>query len=111
MSGSKTGKWKIIWTEPAVHDLSEIAEYIGRDSQHYAARIVQAVYGLAENLSMFPLKGRIVPEFGQENLREIIYQSYRIIYKIEPERLAILSIVHTSRDLIELPQKEPWDIG
>ncbi|MFQ5674208.1 MAG: type II toxin-antitoxin system RelE/ParE family toxin, partial [Nitrospinales bacterium] len=75
MSGSKTGKWKIIWTEPAVHDLSEIAEYIGRDSQYYAARIVQAVYELAENLSTFPLRGRIVPEFGQENLSRLLKKS------------------------------------
>ena len=38
--------------------------------------------------------GRIVPEFGIENIREIIVGSYRVIYRIRDEDVQILTVHH-----------------
>lgn len=95
-------KWHVIWTEPAYDDLAEIVEYISHDSEYYASMVANGIYDAGESLSMFPLRGRIVPEFGRQDFREIFFQSYRVIYKIESERIAILAIVHSSRDIVSL---------
>lgn len=92
-------KWLVIWTEPAYNDLAEIVEYISHDSESYASVVAKGIYEAGESLSIFPLRGRIVPEFDREDFRELFYQSYRVIYKIESERIAILAIIHSSRDL------------
>ncbi|MFH0904357.1 MAG: type II toxin-antitoxin system RelE/ParE family toxin [Methanobacteriota archaeon] len=104
-------KWQVIWTEPAYDDITEIVEYINLDSKHYASIVAQGIYDAGESLSIFPLRGRIVPEFDRQDFREIFYQSYRVIYKIESERIAILAIVHSSRDIASLITKRPLDIN
>ena len=50
-----------------------------------------------ERLENFPLSGRIVPEFGQEYIREIIFGSYRIVYLVGEEEVSILTVFHSSR--------------
>lgn len=111
VTDKKGDKWKVIWTDPAVDGLSKIVEYISNDSERYAARVAKGIYDAVGSLSIFPLRGRVVPEFRRENFRELIYQSYRIIYKVEVNRIAILSIVHSSRDLARLARRESWDVG
>jgi plasmid stabilization system protein ParE len=111
MSRKRKTKWKIIWTEPAVESLSEIVEFISRDSEYYAARVAKAIYEVVESLAVFPLRGRVVPEFKRDDFRELIYQSYRIIYKVQANHIAVLSIVHSSRDLLGLVRKESWEIS
>ena len=54
--------------------------------------------------------GRVVPEYDREDLRELIFHNYRIIYKVEPERVAIATIVHASRDLMRWYPPEAWDV-
>jgi toxin ParE1/3/4 len=72
---------KIVWTEPAVADLESIRDYISRDSEHYASRLIERIFETIENLQKFPNKGRKVPEAEQENNREILFQNYLSIRK------------------------------
>ena len=95
-------EWQVIWTEPAFNDLCEIVKYISQDSEFYASTVAQKIYDTAESLTAFPFRGRVVPELGRQDIREIFSQSYRIIYKIKQDRVAILAIVHFSRDLWKL---------
>lgn len=111
MTKRRKKKWRLIWTDPAVESLSEIVEFISRDSEYYAANVAKGIYETAENLILFPLMGRTVPEFNREDFRELFYQSYRIIYKVESDRIALLTIVHCSRDLLALARRESWEIG
>ena len=90
---------KLIWTDPSIADLRAIRDYIGRDSDYYAADLVEQVVLSVERLLQFPRLGRVVPEVQDENIRELVQQSYRIIYRIVGERIEILTIVHGSRDL------------
>ena len=97
---------KLIWTDPSVEDLRAIRDYIGRDSDYYAADVMEEVVLCVERLLRFPKLGRVVPETQDENIRELVHQNYRIIYRIAGERIEILTIVHGGRDLT-LPQTAP----
>ena len=100
---------KLIWTDPSVADLRAIRDYIARDSDSYAADLVGELILSAER-SPFPKLGRVVPETQDENIRQLLYQNYRIIYQIVGERIEILTVVHGSRDPTSR-QPAPWKIG
>ncbi len=93
---------KIEWTDPALEDLNQIFKYIARDSTYYANLFIKRIYESIQNLKDFPESGRVVPEKGINNLREIIMQNYRIIYRYRKvEKIVeILTIIHGSRQLV-----------
>ncbi len=93
---------KVIWTELALDDLKTIYEFISRDSIHYAGRQIEKIIGRAEQLEMFPASGRIVPEFNNELIRELIEGNYRIVYKIESEDLIGIVRIHHSAKLLTI---------
>ena len=62
---------KIVWSHAAAEDLEAGAEYIHRDSPAYAASFVQKTFDVVRSLNQFAERGRIVPEFGGKNIREI----------------------------------------
>lgn len=66
---------KVIWTDPALKDLHDIIEHIAEDSPVYAERFGLQVVESPRRLEQFPYCGRIVPEFNDENIRELIYGS------------------------------------
>jgi toxin ParE1/3/4 len=101
---------KLIWTDPSIEDLRSIRDYIARDSDYYAADFVEQVILSVERLLRFPRLGRVVPEAQDENIRELVYQNHRIIYRIAGERIEILAIVHGKRDLTK-HRTPPWEIG
>jgi plasmid stabilization system protein ParE len=100
---------KIYWAEPAVSDLKGIRDYIARDSEYYARRFIEKIMEAIESLPGFPARGRVVPEAETENIRELLFHNYRIIYNVETERILILTIIHGSRDLTTKEPK-PWEI-
>ena len=90
---------KLIWTEKAVKSVEDIADFISKDSIYYAKKTVKDIYAISKSLKIFPNKGRKVPEYDNEYIREIIYKSYRIIYKIENDNILILSVISGYMDL------------
>jgi len=99
----------IEWSRRARTDLRELKAYIAKDSPYYARRFTERIIASVEKLADFPKIGRRVPEAeGREDLRELIYQGYRIIYLTRPERVFIVTIVHGSRDLAGNDVK-PWN--
>jgi toxin ParE1/3/4 len=50
-------------------------------------------------LAQFPRSGRIVPEYDDENVRELIVYSYRIIYRLQENEVVIAAVVHGRRNL------------
>ncbi len=100
---------KIAWTETAFSDLKSIRDYIARDSDYYATRFIERIIEAVEDLKRFPKMGRRVPEATEENILEILFHSYRIIYRLEERRILILIIVHGARDLSHRRPK-PWEV-
>ena len=89
---------KIVWTEMAVNDLKEIFDYISEDSNHYANKTVNMIYQKAQIISVNLYAGRVVPEFSEPLLRELIFSNYRIVYRIKNEvQVDILRVYHSAR--------------
>ena len=57
---------------------------------------------IIDSLVDFPYRGRIIPEYENPNLREVIYKSYRIAYRLNGDNIEIAAIAHTSRKFIDL---------
>jgi len=93
---------KIIWSPKAADNLEEICNFIGEDSDYYARVFAQRIIYEIEKIPDFPNAGRIVPEYQQKNLREKIFQSYRIVYRIKPDAIEIVAIVHGARLLHDI---------
>ena len=83
----------------AKEDLEQIEEYISRDSIYYANKTIEGIIEKTKYLSMFPYMGRKIPEFDNANLRELIYKSYRIIYRVN-SNIYILKVFHHSTDIL-----------
>ena len=89
---------KIKWTNFALQDLNEIAEFISKDSVRYAQMTVTYLFESPSILKSHPKAGRIFPEFNEENLRELIRGNYRIVYRIvDKSRIDILPVHHSAR--------------
>ena len=89
---------QVEWSKLAKEDLQEIYDYISNDSERYALRVVDRIVERTEKLSVHPLTGRVVPEFEDENLRELIEGNYRIIYYMESkEKISIVRIYQGAR--------------
>lgn len=70
---------------------------------------LEKIIGAVENLSIFPYMGRVVSGSKKKNIREIIVSSFRIIYRIEKERILVLAVVHCARDLRRRPRS--WELS
>ena len=100
---------KVEWTEPAVNDLDSIHDFIGRDSKLYADSFIEKILNTVDKLGNFPEIGRKVPEANNPDIRELIFQNYRIIYRISTDLVQMISVIHGSRDLTKRLVK-PWEI-
>jgi toxin ParE1/3/4 len=94
------------WSAPARDDLKQIHDYIAKDSKYYARRVIQEIIAKTENLIEHPEIGRIVPEVSDQNVRELIVYSYRLVYEISESggRIEILAVIHGKRDF-----NSAWD--
>ena len=96
--------------EPALRNLQGIRDHIALDKPFYAAQFIGRIVSTVERLKDFPQIGRMVPEAGREDVRELVFQGYRIIYRPLVDRIQILIVVHGSRDLTRMNLK-PWEMG
>jgi toxin ParE1/3/4 len=83
---------KLIWTKEALLRLKEIDEYISRDNPVAATDFVDKLILVAETIVDNPKKGRVVPELSLENIRELLYKNYRIVYLVKKNSLDILTV-------------------
>lgn len=87
----------IRWTLQAAGDLEGIVDCIAVDSVHYAQLFAIDVLALADTLADFALRGKIVPEIGDAEVRELLCGNYRLIYRVRNGLVEILTIIHSAR--------------
>ncbi|MBK9129789.1 MAG: type II toxin-antitoxin system RelE/ParE family toxin, partial [Phycisphaerales bacterium] len=73
---------RVVWTESALADLQAIQGFVSRDSARYADLLVERILGAVGRIASFPRSGRVVPEFLDDSLREVIQGNYRIVYRL-----------------------------
>ncbi|MBV7300142.1 type II toxin-antitoxin system RelE/ParE family toxin [Enterovibrio paralichthyis] len=90
---------EVIWTETALSDLNDIAEYIALENVVAAKHLVQTVFASVERLEHFPESGRTPPELENLSYREVIVNPCRVFYKQEGDKVFILFVMRVERDL------------
>jgi plasmid stabilization system protein ParE len=97
--------WKVIISPSAQADLADVVRYVAQHDSDAAARLGFELITRAENVANFPDMGRVVPEYKQPNLREVICRSYRIIYRLQrdQQRVDIVRFWHGARGFPQVP--------
>lgn len=90
---------EIIWTDPALDQLDEIAEYIALDNPSAARDLVARIFEIVERLRRFPESGREPPELPGSVYREIVSSPCRVFYRREGKKVLVL---HVMRDEMQL---------
>lgn len=93
----------IRWTEHAVAQLAAIAEYVSLASPVYAEQVVERLIGRLDQACVFPESGRVVPEVDRVEIRELLEPPYRLIYRVHPGVIEVLSVVHSRQHFPGLP--------
>ena len=88
---------EVVWRPQALRDLEAIEAYYEEVAPDFAPLFVAGAFEAASRLSDLPNIGRIVPELGDESIRELIYRQYRIIYVVDEGSAEILTVYHSAR--------------
>lgn len=91
---------RVIWAPQALADLEAIGDFIAREAPRFAQVLTDGAFEAVERLEAFPRSGRVVPEIGDESMREILYRGYRILHIVSGEEgmeeVKILTVFHSS---------------
>ena len=90
------------WSEHAAAQLAVVAEYVALSSPVYAEQLVDRIAGRLDQAREFPESGRMVPEFARAEIRELIEWPYRLVYRVRPDAIEVLSVLHGRQELREL---------
>ena len=88
---------QVIWTEPALQELDEIADYISLDNPTAAKKLVQKIFGRVDQLIQHPKSGKSVEELQVSVYRKIVVSPCKIFYR-EDEDQNIVYVIHVIRD-------------
>jgi plasmid stabilization system protein ParE len=101
---------KIVWSPLAIERAHDIAAYIAQDRPEAALKWLDGLFASTDRLEKFPQSGRVVPEIGSPEYREVIFRkAYRVIYRIERSSLAILTVRNCAEEIdrTEIDSQEP----
>lgn len=88
---------QIIWAPQAIEDVGAIRGYVERDSPRSADLLVERLLSAVEHLETDSLSGRVVPEIGNDAVSEVIHGNYRIVYRVQPDLVEIVTVFHGAR--------------
>ncbi len=93
---------KVVFSSSARNILAEIVKFIAYDKPQAARKWAASILESVSKLSDLPRIGRIVPEYADDNIREIVKGQYRIVYKIDEEKQTVVIVIfhHGKRLLI-----------
>jgi toxin ParE1/3/4 len=90
---------KIVWSPLALKRVQEIAAYIAMDKPSAAEAWIRGLFKAVTRLGRYPESGRIVPEVQRADIREIVYNSYRAVYRLD-DQISVLTVIH-GRQLLD----------
>jgi plasmid stabilization system protein ParE len=93
------------WSPEANQDVDSIRAYLERNSPGYAKAVVARIIATTESIAVFPESGRLVPGVHDPHVRERFVHRYRIVYRLEPERVYLVAIIHGSRLMTALLER------
>lgn len=103
MSASET--FQVHWSGAAVGDLESILGYIAEDDRPAAMAVLDRLEHRASTLVNMPERGRIVPELREQGItvyRELVEPPWRILYRIESDRVWVLAVIDGRRNVEDI---------
>jgi plasmid stabilization system protein ParE len=96
--------YKLTWSPTARLDLKDLCEFIAQDDPVAASNFAKGVFDSVERLRTFPMSGRIVPEFADPVIREVIRKPCRIVYRVKEneQRVEIARVWYAARGIPEV---------
>ena len=96
-------KRRVSFAPSALTNLEEIRSwYADQQVPDVGERLLREIVDAVLRLADFPESGRPVPEFGLAQLREIIHPPFRIVYRLDDERVRVVRIWRSER-LMTMP--------
>lgn len=95
---------RVVWTELAFAQLDEATAFVAADSPRTADRWLHMILEVAGQLSESPHSGRVVPEVAREDVRELIFSPYRLVYRRGSDAVYVTMVLHERRNV------EPEDV-
>jgi len=89
---------RVIWAPRAIRRVTEIAGYIAADRPGAARTWTRALFDRVRTVSHQPRMGRQVPELNRDEVREVLHGEYRVVYRIDPKRVVVLTVRHGRRE-------------
>lgn len=102
---------ELIWTESALSDLNEIAEYIALENLPAACALIQRVFSAVERLERHPAFGKVPSELEGNRYREVMCGPCRIFYRHAKGRVFILYVMRSERELRNFMLEDRNDRG
>ena len=93
---------KVSWSNRALKSLASIYRYIEEDSPSAANQTIDRIIKRGDSLASFPQLGRIVEHYNRPNIRELIENPYKIIYRVQKDEIQIIDVFHSAQLL-------PWE--
>lgn len=90
---------KVQWAPLAIERVAEIAAYIAEDNPCAAEIWIRDTFARVAQLGQFPQSGRQIPETPRKDIRELVWENYRIIYRIDSRQVSVLTVRHTRQIL------------
>ncbi len=97
--------YEVYWASVAENDLLGIVEFISEDSPAIALDVLKKIKTNTAKLDSSPQRGRIVPELlrqGISSYREIIIKPWRVIYRIEVNKVFVVSVLDSRRNIEDI---------
>lgn len=89
---------RVVWAPLALERAQETVDFIARDRPRAAAFWLERLLDRVAKLDRLARRGRLVPEIGRPAYRELLHPPYRVIYRIDDDRVVILTLRHTRRE-------------
>jgi toxin ParE1/3/4 len=93
------------WSEHARNQVAEIFDYIARDRPNVAERILESFLARTELLADFPEQGSEWGGKERPDIRSIVHEKHRIVYRVGPDEIAVLSVRHTRQEEEPIPEE------
>jgi plasmid stabilization system protein ParE len=100
---------ELAWTEAALGDVAALRSSIGRDAPPLADRLTDRIFETVERALSFPRIGRVVGEVGNESVREFLFRTLRIVYRIDEGRIVVLAVLYGGR-ASERREPRRWEV-
>jgi toxin ParE1/3/4 len=96
--------YQVVLSPSARSDLRDIVRYISFDAPDRALQFGLFLISRTRFLAQSPELGRVVPEFEEQSIREIVVRSYRIVYRLDdrPRSVEVIRFWHAARGIPEI---------